>query len=255
MQNPATVGASDTRPLLTPDDVRFFRQNGYLLYHHQVFPPEMLDRLRTIFEEHLAEKGDKLSDELDTPHFRDPRLLPFLLSDRVADLVEPLIGPNLALWSSHFICKDPYTGRATPWHEDSSYWEGRFDGYDNIVTVWLALDRSTRENGCMRVIPGTHTNGFSEYEEVDRARNTFHRQITHVDETLAVDFELEPGECSLHDARIIHGAEPNTSPHRRCGYTMRYIPTSLRMNTGKNPGWKMWLVRGRDLAGNRYENG
>jgi hypothetical protein len=190
---------------LTGDDHRFYRENGYFLFHHPVFSPEKMERLRDIFEEHLAEKGDKLSDELDTPHFRDPRLLEFLLSDEVADLVEPIVGPNIALFSSHFICKDPFTGRATPWHEDSAFWKDRFDGFENIVTVWLAIDASTRQNGCMRVIPGTHVHGFSEYEKV--------------------------------------------------GYTMRYLPTSLRLlPEGNPPGWKLWLVRGRDLAGNRYEN-
>lgn len=240
---------------LTSEDLAFYRKNGYFLHHQQLFSPEKFQRLRSIFEEHLADKGDTLSDELDTPHFRDPRLLDFLLSDEVADLVEPIVGPNIALFSSHFISKDPYTGRATPWHEDSAFWKGRFDGYENIVTVWLAIDRSSRENGCMRVIPGTHTNGFSEYEGVDSRSNTFGSQIKNLDDSKAVDFELEPGECSLHDARIIHGAGPNRSPDRRCGYTMRYLPTSLRLVPENNPkNWRMWLVRGRDLAGNRYAN-
>ncbi len=240
---------------LSPEDVEFYRRNGYFLYHQPVFSPDKLARLTTIFEEHLADKGSKLSDELDTPHFRDPRLLEFLLSDEVLDIVEPVLGPNIALWSSHFICKDPYVGRATPWHEDSAYWNGRFDGWNYITTVWLALDRSTHENGCMRVIPGTHINGFSEYEDVDMRENTFHRQIKNaIDTSRAVDFELERGECSLHDARIVHGAEPNTSPYRRCGYTMRYISTNLRVMPEKNRNWRMWLARGQDLAGNHYEN-
>ncbi|MDQ2717490.1 MAG: phytanoyl-CoA dioxygenase family protein [Chloroflexota bacterium] len=237
---------------LTAAEVDFYRQHGYLLYHKQLFAGERLARLRAIFETHLAQKGSKLSDELDTPHFRDPELLDFLLSDDVLDVVEPLIGPNIALWSSHFICKDPYTGRATPWHEDSAYWQGRISSYDKIVTVWLALDRSTRENGCMRVIPGTQHNGFSDYEEVDSARNTFPTQIKGLDESRAVYFELEPGECSLHDARIIHGATPNTSPHRRCGYTMRYLSTEIRVDPEKNRGFTIWLARGKDLAGNSY---
>ena len=239
---------------LTAQDVAFYRQNGYLLYHQQLFSEEKFSRLKAIFEEHLAQKGKKLSDELDTPHFRDPRLLEFLLSDEVLDLVEPIIGPNIALWSSHFICKDPYTGRATPWHEDSAYWNGRISAYNNIVTVWLALDRSTKENGCMRVIPGSHNNGFSDYEPVDRTSNTFDSQIKHVDDSKAVDFELEPGESSLHDARIMHGATANTSPLRRCGYTMRYLSTAARVYPEKNPGFKIWLARGKDLAGNTYTN-
>lgn len=241
---------------LTQEDVAFYRQNGYLLPGQQVFAPDDFARLTAIFEEHLAEKGAKLSDELDTPHFRDPRLLDFLLSDQVLDLVAPLIGPNIALWSSHFISKEPFQGRATPWHEDSAYWEGRLSDYAHIVTVWLAIDRATKENGCMRVIPGTQTGGFSEYEAVDKAHNTFATEIRHdqVDESKAVYFELAPDECSLHDGRIIHGARENTSPHRRCGYTMRYFPTSVKVIPERNQGHRIWLARGVDLAGNTYEN-
>jgi ectoine hydroxylase-related dioxygenase (phytanoyl-CoA dioxygenase family) len=241
--------------VLRPEEVKQYEEQGYVLHHKQLFSEEKLNRLTSIFEEHLAEKGSKLSDELDTPHFRDPRLLDFLLSKEAIDIVEPLIGPNIVLWSSHFICKDPYVGRMTPWHEDSAYWNGRFSRYDKIVTIWLALDRSNKENGCMRVIPGTHHNGFSEYEDVDKTYSTFHAQIKNIDESKAVYFELERGECSLHDSRIIHGATANTSPYRRCGYTMRYISADTKVNPEKNPGWKFWLARGENLAGNPIENG
>lgn len=238
----------------TQEDTRFYQENGYLLYKKQLFSPEKLQRLTGIFEEHLANKGSKLSDELDTPHFRDERLLEFLLSEEALDLVEPLIGPNIGLWSSHFICKDPYVGRATPWHEDSAYWKSRVSSLDKIVTIWLALDPTTQENGCMRVIPGTHTNGFSEYERVDRATNTFGSQIKNVDDSEAVYFELDRGECSLHDARIIHGAKANTSAHRRCGYTMRYFSTDIHVIPERNEHFKVWLARGKDMAGNKYAN-
>lgn len=246
-----------TRASVSPlgaEDVAFYRDRGYLLYHHQLFAAPKMAQLHTIFEEHLAQKGSKLSDELDTPHFRDPRLLELLLSDEVLDLVEPIIGPNIGLWSSHFISKDPFTGRATPWHEDSAFWNGRLSRFDGIVTVWLAIDRSNRENGCMRVLPGTHRNGFSDYEEVSLASNTFHRQIKTVDESDTVYFELEPGECSLHDSRIIHGATANTSPYRRCGYTMRYFSTEARVIPEKNAGHKIWLARGEDRMGNSFVN-
>jgi len=238
---------------LTATELDFYKDNGYALYHKPIFPPDKFAHLQAIFEEQLAQKGSKLSDELDTPHFRDPRLLTSLLSDEVLDLVEPIVGPDIALWSSHFICKDPYTGRATPWHEDSAFWEGLLSDYSGIVTVWLALDRSSKENGCMRVIPGTHHNGFSEYTTADTAQNLFPAQMAgEVDESRAVYFELEPGECSLHDGRIVHGARPNTSPYRRAGYTMRYFPTSVKVYPEKMPDHKIYLARGRDLAGNTY---
>jgi ectoine hydroxylase-related dioxygenase (phytanoyl-CoA dioxygenase family) len=236
-------------------DVAAFRRDGYLLPGRQLLPQGDLQRLTAVFEEHLADRGDNLSDELDTPHFRDPRLLDFLLADTVLDIVEPLVGPDIALWTSHFISKEPVTGRGTPWHEDSAFWNGRLSAYDRIVTVWLALGPSTRANGCMRVVPGTHHHGFSDYVAADPARQTFDKQIADVAEDEAVYFELAPGEFSLHDGRIVHGAEPNTSPVRRTGYTMRYFPASVRMlPVPRNDGHRLWLARGHDTAGNRYVN-
>ena len=241
--------------MLDQNDIAFFRANGYFLERDQIFSPARLDALEGVFDEHLADKGDKLSDELDTPHFRDPRLLGFLLGDEVLDLVEPLVGPDIALWTSHFISKEPLVGRATPWHEDSAYWNGRLSAYDRIVTVWLALGPSNRDNGCMRVIPGSHQDGgFSDYVPTDQTVQTFHAEIPGVDENKAVDFELERGQCSLHDGRIIHGAKPNASDVRRTGYTMRYFPASVRvLPVEQNAGWKIWLARGKDSAGNTYQ--
>jgi ectoine hydroxylase-related dioxygenase (phytanoyl-CoA dioxygenase family) len=112
------------------------------------------------------------------------------------------------------------------------------------------------ENGCMQVIPGSHANGFSEYEAVDTAQNIFATQIKNdqFDESRAVSFCLQPNECSLHEARIIHGAQANTSDKRRAGYTMRYFPTSSRIVPERNRNHKVWLARGKDLSGNTYEN-
>lgn len=240
---------------LTPADVEFFRDRGYLLPGGPLFGPEKFARLVHIFGEHLKEKGDKLSDELDTPHFRDPRLLEFLLDDAVLDLVQPLVGPDIVLWSSHFISKDPGVGRATPWHTDADYWDGRLSDDSRIVTIWLSLDGSDAENGCMRVIAGSHGGTWKgRYQPVARGTHTFTTEIQGVDDSHAVDFVLQPGEVSLHDGRIVHGARPNTSRRRRTGYTMRYFPATVRVIPERNVGHRVWLARGVDRVGNSYEN-
>ncbi len=237
---------------LTPEQVAHYGREGYLLYHQPVFAQEKFEQLRAIFEEDLGRYGD---ENLDTIHFRDARLLPFLLSGEVLDLVEPVVGPDIGLWSSHFISKAP-RGKATPWHEDSAYWNGRISTMAGICTVWLAIDEATLENGCMRVIPGSHAHGFSDYEAVDKSRNIFGTQIKpgQVDEGRAVCFALAPNQCSLHEARLIHGARANTSDKRRAGYTMRYFPTTSKIYPERNRNHKLWLARGRDRAGNHYEN-
>lgn len=243
---------------LSETDVEQYNEQGYHLYKQPVFSEAKFKELLEIFETLLAGRGDdKRMDELDKPHFAEPRLFDFLMSDAVLDLVEPLIGPNIGLWSSHFIAKEPNVGRATPWHEDSTYWQGRLDRMDQIVTVWLALDRSDRENGCLRVIPGTHNNGFSEYESVDASQNTFNTEIRadQIDESQAIYFELNPNEASLHDGRIIHGAEANTSDRRRAGYTMRYfsMETKFDPEAKGNEGHKLYLCRGENVANNPIE--
>lgn len=243
------------RGRLTTRQVADYERDGYVLFNQPIFAADAFARLAAIFEEDLAKYGDA---DLDTIHFHDARLLEFLLADDLLDLIEPVVGPNIGLWSSHFISKAPRTGKATPWHEDSAFWNGRISTMAGICTVWLAIDEATPANGSMGVIPGSHDNGFSAYQDVDQDANIFGSEIKPelVDETKAVFFSLQPNECSLHEARIIHGAHANTSDKRRAGYTMRYFPTESLVypDHPANRSHKLWLARGRDVAGNRFEN-
>jgi hypothetical protein len=242
-------------PSLTVDELESFRREGYLVPPRPLFPPEKFDALRRHFEDKILRLPADVSPEsMDTPHFTDPKLFEWLFADEVLDLVEPLIGPDIALFSSHFIAKPPGTGRRVPWHEDSAYWRKNIEPHD-VVTVWLAIDPSTRANGCMKVIPRTHSGGFSEYEDVDHATHVFGAQIKphQLDESTAVYLELQPNHCSLHHAKLMHASDPNTSAIRRCGYTMRYMSTRVKLNADYCGEWhQIYLARGRDHAGNPY---
>lgn len=233
-------------------DVEAFRRDGYLLPDVDVLGADAFTQLSSIFEEDRARWGD---EDLDTIHFRDGRLLEFLLSDDVLDLVEPLIGPDIGLWSSHFICKPPRTGKATPWHEDTAYWDGRISSMEGLVTVWLALDPVDAGNGAMQVIPGSHEGDpRRRYLPVDERQNIFDTELDPdtIDADRAVTFELAPNRCSIHDGRIVHGAPANTSDRRRAGYTMRYFPLTSRVLPERNEGHHVWLARGTDRAGNSF---
>jgi ectoine hydroxylase-related dioxygenase (phytanoyl-CoA dioxygenase family) len=116
----------------------------------------------------------------------------------------------------------------------------------DVVTAWVALSESNRSNGAMQVIPGTHLldqiphhDTFSENNLLTRGQEV----AVAVDESQAVSIELEPGEMSLHHVRIVHGSPPNTSPNRRIGYAIRYIPTYVRQLEGEDSAT---LVRGVD---------
>lgn len=243
---------------LSPQQVQFFKDEGYLLYHEPVFAPEKFDALKSHFEKRVVEFVETTGqspEHFDVPHFEDPMLFKWLFDDSVLDIVESLIGPDIALWSSHFISKPPGVGKRVPWHEDSAYWGQVLDPME-VVTVWLAIDRSMPENGCMRVIPRTHHNGYSQYEAVaDASKQVFATELKsgEFDESKAVDCVLQPNECSIHHAKEIHGSNANTSAMRRCGYTMRYVPASSKFRPGDDrSAFQIYLARGKDRAGNVY---
>ena len=239
-------------PKEAPD---FYAQNGYYLFHDPVFSTEKFKALSDLFEDLLAVATVR-PDKLDTPHFDEPRLLDFLMDEAILDLVEPFIGPDIGLWSSHFICKEAEIGRASPWHTDADYWKGRFDRFTGIVTIWLAIDPSDRGNGCMKVIPGSHKESGYEYRRVDPETNTFGSEIVGVDESKAVYFGLEPNQCSFHDSRIMHGGDANRSTRRRCGYTMRYFSQQMKYDTDnpRSRTFSLWHCRGKNPHDNPVVN-
>ena len=73
------------------------------------------------------------------------------------------------------------------------------------------------------------------------------------DDSKQVYLELDANECSLHDARVMHASEPNTSNIRRCGWTMRFCSSAVKFNQeGFNGTHVVYLAQGRDLGGNIY---
>src|SRR5262245_14293346 len=166
---------------------------------------------------------------------------------KVLDAVEAIIGPNILVWGTSFFIKEPHNKSFVSWHQDLTYW-----GLEpaDIVTAWIALSPSTRENGAMRVVPGSHTTEVLPHTDTFAADNLLSRgqEIrVDVDERKAVALELEPGQMSLHHVKLIHGSEPTPSPHRRIGLAVRSIPTPLRQTAGMVDS--AMLVRGVDSFG------
>ncbi len=258
------------RPRLTQDEVAAYCRDGYVLYHKPVLRREQFDGLFAHFERLLDEhtRAGLRPESMDTPHFADHRLFEWVFCDEVLDLVEPLVGPNIALFSSHFLAKPAGDGKRVPWHEDSFYWRDLMEPM-HVCTVWLSLDPSLPENGCMNVIPNA-LHGYSDYEDVDESTNVFGTEINWLKNlrtdqvqdagdapkglrVRAAKCELRPNEASLHDARLIHGSDPNRSNLRRCGYTMRFIPASvLYQSRNHRFPHQIYLARGTGHPDNHY---
>jgi Phytanoyl-CoA dioxygenase (PhyH) len=253
-----SASAIFSEPRLSDTQVNHFREQGYLIYNEPVLEASKFEQLANCFEGILGNlDAEERPEAMDVPHFIYPELFEWAFDPQLLALVEPILGSDLALFSTHFICKPKGNGKRVPWHEDSAYWKGRITPME-VCTVWLAIDPSTRENGCMMVIPQTHITGykgFSEYDDVDVAQNVFNSEIKPIlrDDAKRVYIELQPNECSLHDARIMHGSEPNTSNIRRCGWTLRFCSSAVKFDeAATRGGHQVYLAKGRDLGGNIY---
>jgi chlorinating enzyme len=167
---------------------------------------------------------------------------------RVLDAVQSILGNNLIVWASNWFAKMPGEKTFVSWHQDGKYWN-LFP--DKIVTAWVALSPSTTANGCLRVVPGTHRQRAMPHRETYNPDNALSRGqdvAVAVDESRAVDLELQTGEMSLHHLWIVHGSRPNTSPDTpRIGLAIRYVSTEVRQDSPTKP--LGILVRGRDDFG------
>src|SRR5271165_3384144 len=127
----------------------------------------------------------------------------------VLDAVEEILGSDLLISGTLIFCKYPHDPAFVAWHQDTFY--SNLD-LTPSVSAWIALLDSTSENGCMRVVPGSHLQGTLIHQETRAPDNLLRRgEEIQVDvkEADAIDLVLSAGEMSLHHHAIIHGSRPN----------------------------------------------
>ena len=229
---------------LTESDVRRYRQDGFLSPVDVLSPERALDYRRRL-EAAEAQHGPM-------HYLVKPHLLLTLADDLVheaslLDCLEPLLGPDLLLWDSAFIIKEPRSPARVSWHQDLTYWG--LDT-DDMVAVWLALSPATAESGAMCMVPGSHRQGGVAHREAPETDNVLSRGQTidaAIDEGLVVQTELRPGQMSLHHGWVFHSSRPNVSDDRRIGFGMNVIAPHVRQTAMS--GDTALLLRGEDRHG------
>lgn len=262
------------RHLLSEREVNAYRANGYVTPRYRL-PDDVLLRLRREVEALIDSNAEVRPEQLVGAHIKNSKdtgvrgrgeLLEFARNPDLLDIAEQLIGPDLILWGSQVFSKPAGDGMAIPWHQDGQYWPMRPLA---TVTVWIAVDEATPQNGCLRVIPGTHESGLLPHESTEESGLALNQGLVSgtIDEREAVDIELEAGEISLHHAMIVHGSNANRSAKRRCGYAIRYMPATSHFDRTLLPTRiannqvldfsqrPLWLVRGQDRANNDFAVG
>jgi len=235
---------------ITPEQVRFFEQQGYLT-GIDVHDAATACRVRSEFDALEAKEGKENCEiGLQGRHLDQRFIWELAACPLILDYLEALMGPDILVLSTHVFCKypNPQAQKFVAWHQDVTYWglEPPF-----ALTAWYAIDDSDIENGCMRVIPGSHRAGIIEHGESALPGNllSINQEVrAEVDDRGAVDLVLKAGQMSIHHGHLIHGSNPNRSNRRRCGLTLRYCPPHVKpveLNSVGKP-WPAVLVRGTD---------
>lgn len=149
----------------------------------------------------------------------------------ILEIVRKIIGPEIIVQGSLYLNKYPNSTAFFPWHQDGHYSKLKFS---ESTTVWLAISESNAENGCMKILPGTHRLDRLDHVEIYNENSLLKNGgeiIEKLDESKARNVILSPGEMSIHQNSIIHGSLPNTSSYRRTGYIIRYSTPAYQDTT------------------------
>ena len=229
---------------LTQEQIDCYREDGYLAPMDGIDAAAanaMVDDLAAFEEAHGLSAG-RLNIK---GHLCFRRSYDFTFEDRILDVVEDLIGPDILAFASRFWIKGAQDGTYVSWHQDSAYF-----GLDphELVTVWLALTDATPDMGCMKVIPGSHRGETYSHEETFHEKNLLARgQVIHgIDDTNAAYMPLKRGQFSCHHERILHASDPNGTPNDLIVLGLFFIPTHVKSTIGRRTAC---LVRGVDDYG------
>jgi ectoine hydroxylase-related dioxygenase (phytanoyl-CoA dioxygenase family) len=210
--------------MLTDSQIIQYRSDGFVTPDYRV-PDSVLADIRDAHRR-LVTRHPEFSDYCSALLAYDTWYLTVARIPEILDMVAQVIGDNIALWNCSFFAKPAKVGTKTPWHQDGEYWP-----IEPLATctVWIAIDASTPENGCLRVIPGSHREQrLAKHSQNDAEGLALNLELDHSEfrEADAQDIVLEPGQVSLHDVYLYHGSEANHSDRPRRGMTLRYMPTT-----------------------------
>ena len=243
----------------------FYDKNGYLIVP-EVLDAAELESLRSALSEVLAEAQDlqKSNDKFAlslpqngsgrryvkrvfNPILRHEAFRDLVRHDKVLDIIEDLIGPDIALQQTKLNLKPPAEDARFEWHQDYPFFpHTNFD----VVAVMIFLDDTDESNGCLRVIPGSHKLGPLEHDfsEDGQAYGTeVSNKSVFADESAWVSLVVPAGSVALHHCCMLHSSGANHSDRGRSTFVFEYRASDARQIAGATDpaGWGT-QVRGVD---------
>lgn len=200
-----------------PDDApSSFAQDGFLLSESVYTAEEMADckaAAKDLMENTAGPSGVQvwMCDTI-------PPLFESISCDpRMAAILRPLIGPRIEFLSAKPVFKSSRIHFASPWHQDQAYWGGA-----TKWSAWIALEDATTENGCLRVIPGSHRRK-RDHASVRDARGFTNRiSDDDLEGEVMIDVEMKCGDVLVFHDGLLHSSHPNRSGRDRWSFIPTY---------------------------------
>ena len=229
--------------LLTEQEPQQLHQRTIAIAEGRVdFPPENIE-----LEPGADQRNAKTVRKINGCAENDPVFLAHAENERILDLVETLIGPDVKLFGSQTFMKPP-GGVEKPYHQDSAYFSIEPMA---LVTCWAALDDVTLENGCMWVVPGSQYLGVLDHSESWQIGDRMDKRVPEsaFAQFKEVPIAMEAGSCSFHHSLILHKSNANQTRHSRRGCAVHYMSAKSRWTHPSLPKPDYKLLRGREYPG------
>ena len=209
---------------LTPEELERYKERGYLIVRG-LFSADEVTRVLGEAERdqellsHTFDREDGEGGRVRMAVWNHPGDDVYGTLSRTARLVdraEQILGGEVYHYHSKIILKDPEVGGAWAWHQDYGYWYENGLLAPDLVSVFIALDPSTRENGCLQIIPASHRLGRIDHRLTGEQAGANPDRVTHVVARLGVRHaELAAGDALFFHPNLLHRSDRNASDRRR----------------------------------------
>ena len=150
----------------------------------------------------------------------DETLRELTLNTKIGAIAEYLAGIPLRSWHDHTLAKEPSKAGPTAFHQDQMKWP--FDRVRHTLSVWIALQDTPVERGCMSFLPGSHhREGLPNIGTADQDRWKIEAPDLAWQPQLTVP--LQAGDCTFHHGMIMHAAGPNLTEEWRVAHVIIFV--------------------------------
>jgi len=210
--------------MLSPSQLSDFHRDGYVFVKGLLDPEETAMLLETAKVDHgmqdhavpILDASGRQSKLSLWNHPGDDIYGTIARSRRIVDAMEQLLGGEVYHYHSKMMLKEPKVGGAWEWHQDYGYWYNNGCLYPLMASCLIAVDRATKENGCLQVLKGSHHLGRIEHGRFGDQTGADPERVKEAMKVLELVYcEMEPGTALFFHGNTLHASSANTSGNPR----------------------------------------